>query len=277
MTMLSTCFPAAAHSAGVRDFSDGWLLNPGDTASVLAKDEVPPSDKDGPHPESVPRERWGLWAGAGQGVLFSLGDLPLKSLEGGIVHRGQRWPWSLAGSWERLGDWLMVEETGTIGLRLGGNPQIGFRMKARRWLVEGQKIDTGLEAAFEGRLKFKLGEELSGSLALWMHLSQPVRWHRERGRRDLADIKFFYPGGGVAVRLEQGGDGAPVLSVEVMGRLTTGLGLGFRADPVTGSLGGSLVAKIGGPWLRTSHLVHPALGVTHRFHLGVGDPGACIW
>lgn len=276
MALLNVCFTMAAHGEGVRDFNDGWLLNPGDNTFILAKDETPLPVGEGAPGESALRGRWGVWVGAGQGTLFSMKDLPLKSLEGGIIHRGRKWPWSVAGSWERLGDRLMVEETGIIGLRLGHNPQIGFRLRARRWLVEGQKVDAGLESALEGRLNFPLTERLTGSLTLWMHPSPPVRWHRRRGRRALAEIKFFHPGSGLAVRVEQGGDGSPVLSVEIMGRLAAGLGLGFRADPETGSLGGSLVAKIGGPWLRTSHLVHPALGVTHRFHLGAGDPGACF-
>ncbi len=277
IALMHTCFPVMASGEGIRDFRDGWLLNPGDMASILAPDEMPPSVGDEPLRASAPGGHWGLWAGVGQGALFSMVDLPLKFLEGGIVHRGHRWPWSLAGSWERLGDMLMVEETTTIGLRLGRNPQIGLRMRGRRLLVEGMKVDAGLEAALEGRLKFQLGADLAGTLALWMHPSPAVRWHRGRGRRALAELKFFFPGSGLAVRLEQRGDGAPVLSVEILGRLSAGLGVGFRTDPETGSLGGCLVAKIGGPWMRTSHLVHPALGVTHRFHLGAGDPAACIW
>jgi hypothetical protein len=37
------------------------------------------------------------------------------------------------------------------------------------------------------------------------------------------------------------------------------------------------VARWGGLWLHTSHLVHPSLGLTHRFHLGTGDTGASPW
>lgn len=266
LAVLCGCLTGVAHGEGVRDFHDGWLLNPRDTALILA-----------PNPTAVPRSGWGLWGGAGQGALFSLGDLPLKSLEGGVIHRGRPWPWSVAGSWERLGERLMVEETGTVGLYLGHNPQLGFRMRARRWSVEGEKVDAGLESALVGRMRVGMGAGLTGDLAIWLHPGPVVRWHRERGRRILAEFKFFYPASGLALRLEQRGDGVPVLSLEIMVRLASGLGLGFRADPETGSLGGSLVTNIGGPWLRTSHLVHPVLGVTHRFHLGAGDPGACLW
>lgn len=258
-----------ARAEGVRDFRDGWLLNPYDTAATLAAPDYGKNSK-------TDRD-WGVWAAAGQGVLFSVGDLPQQSVEGGLVHRGEKWPWSLAFSWDRLGDFLMVEETGILGLRLGLNPQIGIRVRARRWLVENQKIDSGLEIALQGRLCFRMSENLQGDLAIWLHPTEPVSWHRDRGRRTLAEFKIFHLGNGLAFRLEQRADGAPVLSLEYLVRLTMGLGVGFRVDPETGSLGGSLAARIRGPWLRTSHLVHPALGVTHRFGLGVGDPGACIW
>ena len=269
MAILFWCMKGAARGEGVRDFSDGWLLNPEDTAAILARDD--------PNGITESERVWGLWAAAGQGVLFSVGDLPQKSLEGGLVKRGGRWPWSVTCSWDRLGNSLMVEETGNFRLRLGRNPQFGIRVRARRWLVENQEIDAGMETALQGRLFFRMFGDLKGDLALWMHPTASVRWHHLRGRRTLAELKIFYPGSGLAIRLEQRGDGTPVLSLEYMARLATGLGVGFRTDPETGSLGGSLVARIGGPWLRTSHLVHPALGVTHRFQLGVGDPGACIW
>jgi hypothetical protein len=277
MVLLGTCFPGRASGEGVRDFTDGWLLNPGDSANILAEKVITPPVGGDSLPVLLPAKGWGWWAGAGQGALFSMDDLPQTFLEGGIINRGGRWPWAAACSWERLGDSLIVEETGSVQLRLGRTPQIGIRMKARRWLVENQKVDEGLEAAVEGRLVFRLAAGLSGNLSLWLHPGPSVQWHRGRGRRTLAEIKIFHSASGLAVRLDQRGDGAPVLAVEFMVGLSSGLGLGFRADPETGSLAGSLVARVGGPWLRTSHLVHPALGVTHRFHLGAGDPAASIW
>jgi hypothetical protein len=81
----------------------------------------------------------------------------------------------------------------------------------------------------------------------------------------------------VALQVDQKGDGAPVLSLEILGRLSHRVGLGWRVDPDTGSLGGTFTARLGGLWWQTSHLVHPALGVTHRFQLGCGDAGAAPW
>ncbi len=218
-----------------------------------------------------------MWAGAGQGQLFSMKELSLKSVECGIVQKGGPLPWYLAGSWERLGDELMVEETSVLRLRLGHNPQAGVRVRARRWIVAGEQLATSLESDLEGRLSFAMGDQFSGNVAFRLHPGSLPEWHGRGGRRTLAEIKLFTSGSGVAVRIDQRSDGEPILSLEIMARLTTRLGLSVRADPETGSLGGALVIRVGGLWLHTSHLVHPALGLTHRFHLGVGDPEASVW
>jgi hypothetical protein len=277
MVIISASGPFAAYAEGVRDFADGWLLNPGDMELILSRSG--PWDPANEGLDHVPLQRsgWGLWVGAGQGRLFSMRDLPLKSVECGILQRSGPLPWSLACSWERLGEELMVEETCAMRLRLGGNPQTGVRVRARRWLVAGEQMATSLETSLEGRLSFGMGARLTGNIAFWLHPGNLPDWHGRGGRRTLAEIKFFHPGSGLALRIDQRGDGVPVLSLEIMGRLTPGLGLGFRADPETGSLGGNLVVRLGGLWLHTSHLVHPSLGLTHRFHLGTGDPGASVW
>lgn len=277
MVIISGIGPSPACGGGLRDFADGWLLNPLDMALILSP--VWPSDPEiqGSDRPLVERNRWGLWVGAGQGQLFSMKDLPLKAVELGIIRRGEALPWSLAGSWECLGEELMVEETGAMRFRLGRNPQTGVRVRTRSWQVAGEMVASSLEASFEGRLFFEIGARLRGNVAIWLHPWNLPDWHGRSGRRALAEIKLFHPASGVALRIDQRGDGAPVLSLEIMGRLTPNFGLGFRTDPETGSLGGNLVAKLGGPWLHTSHIIHPALGVTHRFHLGLGDPGASVW
>lgn len=277
MALLLMCNPDRVLGEGVRDFCDGWLLGPADTAVILAAGPFTPPQGNGHLPESRCAQGWRWWAGAGQGVLFAMEELPQKFLETGLVHRGGRWPWSAACSWERLGNGLFVEDSATVRLRLGRTRQIGIRMRAQRWVVENTRIDAGLETALEGRLEFSLATDFRGELSLRLHPGPPVRWHRQRGRRTLAEMKIFHSASALAVRLDQRGDGAPVLAVEILVRLAAGLGMGFRADPETGSLAGSVVANVGGPWFRTSHLVHPALGVTHRFHLGAGDPAASTW
>jgi hypothetical protein len=52
--------------------------------------------------------------------------------------------------------------------------------------------------------------------------------------------------------------------------------LGLRADPATGILGLTLVWLGAGVMIRTSHLAHPDLGLTHRFQVGFGRPAAAL-
>ena len=277
MILLWVSGPSVGLGEGLRDFADGWLLSPRDMECILASSGKPGLVTGGVDHKPKHGSGWGLWVGAGQGHLFSMKDLPLKSLEFGIVQRGGPWPWSLAFSWERLGESLMVEETGILRLRLGGNPQLGVRLRGRNWLVTGERVATSLETGLEGRVSFPMGSLFRGDVAIWIHPGNLPEWHGRAGRQTLAEFKLFHPGWGLALRMDQRGDGVPVLSMAILGRLTPRLGLGFRADPETGSLGGTLVARLGGFWFHTSHLVHPALGITHRFHLGGGDPDASIW
>ena len=92
----------------------------------------------------------------------------------------------------------------------------------------------------------------------------------------MAAFKFFFRGAGIALRFDQRFDGAPVPTLEVLARLSHRVGLGLRADPETGALGGNLAVRLGRIRWQSSHLVHPVLGPTHRFHLGVGDPEGSV-
>jgi len=260
--------PGISSGAGLRDFADGWLLNPAEMAIILS-----PA---GPGRAPLQKSSWGLWAGAGHGRLFSMSELPLMRADWGVIRRGAALTWTFAGSWERLGQDLIVEEAAALHLRVGGNPRLGVRVRSRRWLVDDQLLATQLEAALDGRLAFGIGAGIKGSITIWIHPGALPTWHGRGGRRTLAEIDLLHPGSGLALRVDQRRDGAPVLSLEVLVFLAPGLGLGVRADPETGSLGGNLVVRLGGPWLYSSHLVHPALGTTHRFYLGTGDPAAAV-
>jgi len=277
MVLVGAVVPWMSFGAGLRDFGDGWLLDPADMAFILSPAGPRVPTQSGPGQAAPGKSKWGLWAGAGHGRLFSMSELPLMVADCGVIRRSAALTWSLAGSWERLGEDLMVEETAALRLRLGGNPRLGVGIRSRRWLVDDQLLATHLEATFDGRLAFGIGARFKGHLTIWFHPGTLPTWHGRGGRRTLAEIKLLYPGSGLALRVDQRRDGAPVLSLEVLVCLTPGLGLGVRADPETGSLGGNLAVRLGGPWLHSSHLVHPALGTTHRFHLGTGDPEAAVW
>ena len=204
-------------------------------------------------------------------------ELALRSVDCGLLFRSGKLPLSFAFSWERLGESLYLEDTKTMSFRVGERAWVAVRTRVRRWLVEYLPVDSGVEVGLQGGFSFRKGESFRGNIGFWLHPTDLPAWHGHGGRRTLADFKLFYPGTGLALRVDQKSDGVPVLSLEIMGRLSPRLGLGWRIDPETGSMGGSLSFRVGGFWLQSSHLVHPALGVTHRFHLGTGDPGASPW
>ena len=275
--MITWYLPAAVQGEGLRDFQDGWLLSTSDRAFVLA-----PAETDDLGPGELPapgqgHHRWDWWLGAGQGNLYSMQELALRSVDCGLLFRSGKLPLSFAFSWERLGESLYLEDTKTLRFRVGARAWVGVRVRARRWWVEKEPVDLGLEVGLQGGFSFRTGDSFRGDIGIWLHAADLPNWHDHGGRRTLADFKLFYPGTGFALRVDQKNDGVPVLSLEIMGRLSPRLGLGWRVDPETGSMGGNLAYRVGVFWFQTSHLVHPALGVTHRFHLGTGDPGASPW
>ena len=184
--------------------------------------------------------------------------------------------WSLTGAWERLGRDLLVEDSASLVLGLGGNPRICARVNALQWQVDSEKLAEEVGGEFSGWFSFGMPGGITGVLGLFLTPVGPPSWHGTSGRSALLEIKLLVPGSGLALRLDQRGDGTPLVRVEAMGRLADGFGVGILADGETGSFGGNLALQLGLMRLQTSHLVHPALGVTHRFFLGLGDPRAAF-
>jgi hypothetical protein len=265
------------HGEGLRDFGDGWLLPISDRALILEPEKPPPSGRPNDGPAESGLKRWAWWLGAGQGQLFSLAELSLKSVDFGWRYGSGQWPLSLGLSWERLGEHLYLEDTRTLKMRYGAKARVGLRVRSRRWLVETVPGDSTLEVALNGGITFGKEQSFAGRLDIWLHGSATPRWHGNGGRRTLADFSLLYPGMALALRLDQRNDGVPVVTLEFLGRLIPHVGMCWRMDPETGSMGGGISARVAGLWLQTSHLLHPALGVTHRFYLGAGDPGASLW
>jgi len=85
------------------------------------------------------------------------------------------------------------------------------------------------------------------------------------------------PGRALALRLDVAADGRPVFGWEALAGLGGSLGVAWRADRASGAMGGGLIWRSARLRLRTSHLAHPDLGLTHRIEIGVGRPGASPW
>ncbi len=236
--------PATSPAGGSRDLADAWLVAPDDIGSA-------------------PTSGWRAEVGAGR--LFGLADLPQWRCEGRVA----RAPWQVGLAWERLGSGLLCED----GLR--GRCGLG-----RRWVVglEGG-FDRLVLAADAPRLWPALAVWAGGVLApglrveVWGHVRAAPPWHGATGLRRLALVTGAHQGWVWGVAIDRAADGRPTLQGEVLAKVAPIACLGLRVDPWSGALGLSTAWRVRVGWLRSSHLVHPELGTTHRWALVVG-PGA---
>jgi hypothetical protein len=100
-------------------------------------------------------------------------------------------------------------------------------------------------------------------------LPSPV-WHAGRGQRRWLWISGRYQHSSWAVALDRNEAGVPSFQAELMLGLSSHFAWGFRAEPATGSLGFITIWRRSSFLLRTSHLAHPDLGLTHRWCLAFG-------
>lgn len=260
--------PVFGWAAGAPDLTDGWLMNPQDTDYLLS--DEPDLGYGGAHHGRG--SGWAFWGAAGQGRLYSLEELPVLWMELGIGLRGTPLLPAITVSFERVGSEFLVGEMKSALLRWGVNPRVGLKIRSAVWTLDGTRMEPGLGGELHCQYHFGLGGLLVGVAGLNLHPWAKPGWAGESDLLKVAEFKVLGPGGGVACRIDRRPDGTPEFTFEGMVKLANGVGLGFRGDPHTGSLGGVLVLKAGGLDLETSHLVHPALGVTNRFMLGAGDP-----
>jgi hypothetical protein len=257
-------------AAGAPGLPNGWLMNPQDTEYLLSNAGV---SKFGGNPRGM-EQGWGFWGAAGQGRLYSLADLPVLWFEVGVRPAVSSFIPALTVSLERVGGEFLAEKSRSFLLRWGNNPRVGLKANSSSWTLDGENLEANLYGELEGRFHFELGGMLVGVVGLYLRPWVKHGWPAVAEPRNVLEIKLLGSGSGVACRVDRRFDGSPQFTFEGMLRLATGVGLGFRGDPQTGSMGGLLVIMAGGLRLETSHLVHPALGVTNRFGLGAGDPRA---
>lgn len=234
----------AAHAGGSRDVADAWLISPEDLGAGTAA-------------------RWHVLVGAGR--LFGLAELPQWRCDGQVV--GASWRGGLA--WERLGSGLLCEDAVRVHACLG-----------RRWRLGCEVgVDRLVLAAEEPRLWPALAVRAGGALVpgvrleVWCHLREAPPWYGVNGLRRLALITGGGEGWAWGAAIDRAVDGRPTLQGEVLARVAPVACLGLRVDPWSGALGLSTAWRVRIGWLRTSHLVHPELGVTHRWALVVSAGG----
>ncbi|MBK9303012.1 MAG: hypothetical protein IPM94_03730 [bacterium] len=261
VVLLAACasvIAARPAASGVRDFDDGWCGGPAESAELLG----------GP-------ARAGLWSACGLARLHGLEDLPLRRLAAGLRAAA----WSSTLSWQRLGGEVWHEDQVDLcaaravagsGPPGGGGavgavrPWCGLALRWRRpcyaALATGASLDVAPQAGlargrFSGSLQavpltLRRGPEAVGPRP-WLG----ARWH---------DANWS-----AAVELQRDDRGAAAWRAGGELHLGAVFSWGLVADGGSGAAGLTTAWRRGRLLVRTSHVVHPALGTTHRWDLVV--------
>lgn len=230
-----------ADAGGSRDLADVWLVSPQDVGGA-------------------PVPAWRLELGTGH--LFGLCELPQYRLEGRLDHAR----WSAGAAWERLGSGPYREDSVRLQAGLGRGWRLGIEGGADRLLIgeEDSRVCPALA------VRTTTGRSGSLRLDVWWHLAAAPPWYGAGGVRRLARLTGRGHDWAWAVAIDRAADGRPSVQADILARVAPGACLGLRADPWSGAVGLSTAWWVKVGWLRTSHLVHPDLGTTHRWALVLG-------
>lgn len=249
---------------GTRDINDGWLIATGELVARLWTDEH--SDQPPGSGAAHGSRSAGRWAWCGRSRLFGIPELPLLAVGGG---------WSLGplqGSvvWQRIGSTLVHEDCARIAVTrcFGWQPTLRIGWD-RLTFGDGERY---------GQPYLGIGVTIPGPagvrLRLEPHLTAPPPWYSRSGGRRWLLLTGGRPHLVWAAAIDLTPAAGPVVQLDLTGRVTARLAFGLRAEPATG-VAGATIAWYRGTWiLRTSHLMHPELGLTHRWYLAVGNLGA---
>lgn len=249
---------ARPSASGIRDFDDGWCGEPTESAEQPG----------GP-------ARAGLWSACGLARLHGLDDLPLRRLAAGLRASA----WTSALSWQRLGgatwhedqvDLRAARAVAGTGPPAGGSgggavrPWCGLALRWRRpcyaALATGASLDVAPQVGFvRGRF--------TGSLQAVPLILR--RGPEAAGPRPWLGARWRDAGWSAAVELQRDDRGAAAWRAGGELRLGTVFRWGLVADGGSGAAGLTTAWRRGRLLVRTSHIVHPALGTTHRWDLVV--------
>jgi len=232
----------AAPAAGTRDLADAWLTSGPRSARLV----------------TAPTGDW--WLAAAHGRLFGMPELPQL----GLLAACRRPRWRVELAWERLGSDLYREDRLRGRWTVGARWRLGLAGSVDRLLLAGQPR-SGASAALV--VAGPLGARCRWSLD-WSLLPAP-EWYGERGLRRWLRLEYDGAEASTTVALDRRVNATPVVQAEALIRLTSGVAWGLRYDGGGGAVGLVTVWCRSGLTLRSSHLAHPDLGLTHRWTLAV--------
>ncbi len=258
--LLAASFQGSdAAAAGLRRIDEAWLLPAAMAAEAIGSDARTTAG--------------GTWVRFGHAQLFGVASLPAHSSAIGARHHGM----ACEAGWDALGGDAFRDDCGRVRVRAGRSVALGIEASLRR-VRPGPgsaltRADIDLTIGWQGaagrlgtcdlRLAVPVAAGGAGALAREPHRRLEIAL----GGRQCA----------VALAWSAGADGSPSASWEALCGLGAGLGVLWRADGPSGAVGGGVVWQRGPFRLRTSHLAHPDLGLTHRLEVALGMVQVSPW
>jgi len=212
----------------------------------------------------------GSWVAAGQTRLYGMPELAVVFLQLGM--RRRKWRGQPAGevTWESVGDADYRLDSLRLRLEFGRQPAVGFQLRSIASSGGGSHWRANLTAFGRWGASHRLEARVWAPIGQWGLPAVMV------DRQPLLHIQGWSELFAVAVAVDQTVSGRPTFGLEWDLHVDKAL-VGWRLDLESFSLGPVVYWRRGALILRTSHMVHPELGVTHRVQLGWGQVGAGLW
>ncbi|MBD3222725.1 hypothetical protein GF314_15945 [bacterium] len=241
--VVLVCLAGGADAGGIRDLDDAWLVSGSRTSALLERGSGR-----------------GQWLEARLGRLYGMPALRQVGL--GWWWDGPRWELALLA--EQLGRDLYRERTLRARLAVGRSWRLG---------AEGGQatLTLGSGPGRTHRTVFAwLRGPVGGAVRLGVRwpIARAAAWFAGRGYERWLWLEGDTEAASWSLVVDRRDDGRPGLQFELMFALGPGAAGGVRVDAGTGSLGFVVALRAGGALLRSGHLAHPELGVSHRWSLG---------
>ncbi len=250
-------------TAGIRDFDDGWCLEPAAAAELL----------DGAAHD-------GVWMACGVSRLYGLTELPLRRLAAGRRAAS----WSAALSWQMLGGGVWREDqvdlrttftAASSAVRGGHGSGPGA---SRAWCGLATRWRRPSYASVPGRDALEVAPVAGIARGGLVGAIQVVPLILRRGAEAAGPRPWLSAGWhagawSAAGELRRADHGVSSWRAEGVLKLGAVFSWGLVADGASGAVGVTTAWRRGRLLVRSSHLVHPVLGPTHRWDLLALPPG----
>ena len=251
-------------AAGLRESRDSWLLSTGESWLLLGAVSADLT--------RIPGRASLVTLAGGGGRLFSIPGLEQTCLQVSSRVRFRGRGLFLAGEWQQLGRGIFREERKEFRILAGNFPALGLGVVRRQVMLSGETVSGAFDCCLHLDFPFPPVRGTCFRCRLELPLAGSTRQEVQQSRRGFLLLTLIRGGRALVLQVDRRQDGTPVLGLDSFWCLGGGLGIGLRADPATGSVGPSLSLRRGNLLVRTSHLVHPSLGQTHRVSLGLVFP-----